>query len=80
MPRNHKPSEVSKALNSGGSGARFRKPDDSYRCPKSPSGAHYWHIGVPDGVLSTGVCQYCGEARRFVNSMGAAMRAREVLR
>jgi hypothetical protein len=28
---------------------------------------HYWKIEVADGPRSHGVCQYCGEARYFLN-------------
>ncbi len=34
---------------------------------------HFWKIGSPDGVTSTGVCQLCGERRDFLNSISNAM-------
>ena len=29
---------------------------------------HYWVIATPNGPLSEGVCQRCGEKREFMNS------------
>ena len=34
--------------------------------------AHHWLIDRPNGPLSEGVCQRCGERREFMNSEGAA--------
>ena len=31
--------------------------------------AHYWVIAVPDGPISEGVCQLCGQVRGFNNSV-----------
>ncbi len=31
--------------------------------------AHYWIIDVPNGPLSEGVCQRCGEKKAFSNSV-----------
>ena len=31
--------------------------------------AHHWVIERPDGPLSDGVCQQCGECREFSNSV-----------
>ena len=30
--------------------------------------AHHWVIAVPDGPVSEGVCQRCGQVREFQNS------------
>lgn len=64
MSKNHKPSKVSESPVSGSSA-----PGNGHHCPKSPSGGHWWHIGSPDGAMSVGVCQYCGEQQRFVNAL-----------
>ena len=34
--------------------------------------AHYWVIDRPNGPLSDGVCQRCGERREFTNSADTA--------
>jgi len=31
--------------------------------------AHHWVIAVPDGPISKGVCQLCGQVRGFNNSV-----------
>ncbi len=32
---------------------------------------HYWEIEIANGPKSRGICQYCGEARVFFNSISA---------
>ena len=29
---------------------------------------HYWKIDMPDGLISKGICKYCGDVREFNNS------------
>lgn len=48
--------------------------ENSSRCPKSPTGGHYWMIEGQDGPTSDGVCKYCGESRRFSNSVDIGRR------
>jgi len=71
MPRNHKPSKVSQALKRRNGGGR-RRLGDGHRCPKSPSGSHWWVIEAPGRATSDGVCRYCGEQRRFANTIEAS--------
>jgi len=80
MPRNHKPSKVPLAkaqqATTWRSGGKHLTSGNGYRCPESPTGAHWWQIGYPNGTLSVGVCRYCGEQRQFANTMEAAFNAR----
>ena len=73
MPRNHKPSKVSQAI-TWGNGGKYSVPGNGHQCPKSPVGSHWWRIVSPDGVMSIGVCRYCGERREFANTLEAVFR------
>jgi len=49
---------------------------NSWRCSKSPSGAHHW-VGMPSldkGGYGIYVCKYCDEARRLPIEIEAARR------
>jgi len=76
MPRNHKPSKVSQALTQLNGGSKYSAQGNGHRCPKSPTGGHWWKIGSPDGSLSAGVCRYCGKQGWFANTMDMALRGR----
>ena len=75
MPRKHKPSKVSQAIIQQSGSGKYSIPSNSHHCSKSPTGAHWWKIGSPDGEISLGVCRYCGEQRQFANSLEVALSA-----
>ena len=75
MPRNYQPSKVSKAIFQRSNG-KYSAPSIGHRCPKSPTGSHWWRIGSPEGSLAVGICRYCGECRQFATTMEAALSAR----
>ena len=72
MPGDHKPLKVSQSVVQR-NGGKYPVLGNGHRCPKSPSGGHWWRIGSPDGALSVGVCRYCGERRQFANSLKVAL-------
>jgi len=46
------------------------------KCPVSPCGAHWWQIESPSYLskgFSRGMCGYCGESRRFWNTIHDAI-------
>ena len=74
MPRNHKPSKVSQALTQRNGGSKYSAQGNRHCCLKSPVGSHWWRIVSPSGVMSIGVCRYCGERREFANTLDAVFR------
>jgi len=58
MPRSSKPPKVL---------------SDGHRCPKSPTGSHWWLVDPPSGKICTGVCRYCGKQRQFANTVAMAL-------
>jgi len=72
MPRNHKPSKVSQAINRRSGEDKYSVKGNGHLCPKSPTGAHWWRIASPSDKISGGVCQYCDEQRQFANTLEAA--------
>lgn len=70
MPRNHKPSKVSQVLTQRSS--KYSVSGDGHHCPKSLTGAHWWQIESPYGETSMGMCRYCGEQRKFSNTLEAS--------
>jgi len=74
MPRSYKPAKASQAM--AQRIGTCHQSSDEQRCPKSPSGGHWWIIDPPGGAISNGVCRYCGEHRPFANTMDESLRGR----
>ena len=70
MSRKHSPSKLSQAITRR-NGSKYSVLGNGHHCLKSCTGSHWWQIGSPDGIVSVGVCKYCGEERQFANTVDA---------